>query len=323
MSLSQVGSFPTKKLHTLSDHNGQVHALTYSSGSSQYLLTGSTDRTIRLFNPAKGTLIQKYVGGHGYEVLDISVAQDNTTFASVGGDKLVFLWDVATARTVRRWEGHSGRINAVSFAGEGDSVVVSGSYDATVKLWDGKSQSYKPIMSLGEAKDSISSVLVSRWEVSAGCVDGRVRTYDIRMGKCIVDVVGHSVTSLAGTKDGATVLVSTLDSMIRLFDRRDGKLLQSFKDEGFRNEDYRIRAALGMNDSIVISGSEDGSIYVWDLVEAKLLHKLSHVTMGITASGSKKRDVVSAVAYCPSGRKEWCSAGGNGVVVVWGTGEHD
>lgn len=62
---------------------------------------------------------------HGYEVLDIAVADDNARFASVGGDKAVFLWDVATATTLRRLSGHSGKCNAVAFAAQGD-VLVSG-----------------------------------------------------------------------------------------------------------------------------------------------------------------------------------------------------
>lgn len=65
---------------------------------------------------------------HGYEVLDLSVAHDNARFASVGGDKQVFLWDVSTARTLRRWAGHFARVNCVAFGGEEDTVVVSGMF---------------------------------------------------------------------------------------------------------------------------------------------------------------------------------------------------
>lgn len=49
-------------------------------------------------------------------------------------------------------------------------------------------------MTFSEAGDSVSSVdvsgLGSGWEVLAGSVDGRVRNYDIRMGKVTVDVLG-------------------------------------------------------------------------------------------------------------------------------------
>lgn len=67
----------------------------------------------------------------------------------------------------------------------------AGSFDATVKLWDLKSQSHKPLMTLSEAKDSISSICVWGHEIFAGCVDGRVRTYDIRMGQVFVDLIGR------------------------------------------------------------------------------------------------------------------------------------
>lgn len=40
----------------------------------------------------------------------------------------MFLWDVEQGGTVRRWSGHSSRIETVQFAGEGDAVVVSGAF---------------------------------------------------------------------------------------------------------------------------------------------------------------------------------------------------
>jgi len=83
----------------------------------------------------------------------------------------------------------------VDFGGEGESVVVSGSFDATVRVWDCRSQSQKPIMVLEEAGDSVSGLCVGGCEIVTGCVDGRVRVYDLRMGMVFVDVIGRGLLS--------------------------------------------------------------------------------------------------------------------------------
>ena len=52
-------------------------------------------------------------------------AHDNVKFASSGGDRSVFVCDVATATTTRRLADHTGKVNAVEF-NEDASVVASG-----------------------------------------------------------------------------------------------------------------------------------------------------------------------------------------------------
>ncbi|KAL1302997.1 hypothetical protein AAFC00_003313 [Neodothiora populina] len=323
MSSSQ---FPTSQVARLTGHNGQVLALTYSAGTGQYILTGSSDRTVRLFNPLTGNLIQTYAA-HGYEVLDLSVAEANDRFISVGGDKTVFLWDVATAQTLRRWTGHGRGINACAFGGPGDSVIITGSFDATVKIWDTKQRSEKPIMNLTDATDSVSSIDVVGAEIITGSVDGRVRSYDLRMGYMDQDVIGPPINSITSTKTNDSYLVSTLDSTLRLMDKRDGKLLQAFRDSDYTNTVYRTRSTLAAADSVVISGSEDGQIYVWDLLEGRVLHKLRHTQSALTDGryssepgaqpASAKKAVVSAVVWNQL-RHQWASAGSDGSVVVWG-----
>ena len=86
-------------------------------------------------------------------------------------------------------------------------MVVSGSFDTTVRLWDCKSQSTKPIQVLEEAGDSVSSVHVVGWEVVTGCVDGRVRVYDLRMGMVFVDVIGRKVHRLCLSIRGILMLI--------------------------------------------------------------------------------------------------------------------
>ncbi|KAL8700043.1 MAG: hypothetical protein Q9201_005666 [Fulgogasparrea decipioides] len=289
-----------------------LHHLPPGKTHRSKVLTGSSDRSIRLYNPAKASLsspgsglVQTY-SAHGYEVLDISVTEDNARFASVGGDKQVFFWDVATARTLRRWAGHFGRVNCVDFGGEEGSVVVSGSFDATVRLWDCKSQSTNPVQVFEDSKDSVSSLHVLGHEIVTGSVDGKMRLYDLRMGMMYVDTIGRKNNPQSHqTSDGNAVLVSTLDSTIRLMDKSNGQMLQSYR--GHINTDFRIRSCLGLGDAVVISGSEDGKLRIWDSLEGKVLETLA-------AHDGK---VASAVT-CNSSRKEFASTGADGNVIIWG-----
>ena len=199
-------------------------------------------------------------------------------------------------------------------------MVLSGSFDATVRVWDCKGNSTKPIQVLEEAGDSVSDIHVVGHEIVTGSVDGRVRVYDLRMGMVYVDMIGRKifklvvsyigrnvliadcldpVTSVQQTRDANAVLVSTLDSTIRLMDKGNGQLLQIYK--GHANKDFRIRSCLGMADSMVVSGSEDGKLYAWDLLEAKVIEH-------IEAHDGK---VASAVAWNGT-KKEWASAGVDG-----------
>ena len=58
---------------------------------------------------------------------------------------------------------------------------------------------------------------------------------------------------------------------------------------------------LGMADSVVISGSENGKLYAWDLLEGKVIETME----------AHEGKVASAVA-CNGVKKEWVSAGVDG-----------
>ncbi|GAQ43799.1 WD domain protein [Aspergillus niger] len=299
-----IKQFPTQLAHTLRTHNGPVNAVTFSSYPGTYVLTGSTDRAIHLSraipNNNNGSAaettspIQKYEA-HGYSVLDIAVAADNSRFASVGGDRQVFLWDVEQGGTIRRWSGHNARVEAVQFAGEDDSVVVSGSADTTINIWDTKSNSYKPIQTLTEARDTVSSLHVHMptYSIASASYDGRVRVYDIRMGRTLVDVLAHPVTSVRCSNDGNALLASTTDGRIRMLDRSDGKLLKAFGGDDvspsqgnsnatYRKSDLRIRSIFAKADAIVLSGSAaddsgngndatQASVFAWDVLSGEVV----------------------------------------------------
>jgi mitogen-activated protein kinase organizer 1 len=79
-------AFPSTLLARLEGSFSPIHALCYSASPGTYILSGSGDRTIRLYNPfpateglrrgevRPGKLIQKFEA-HGYEVLDLDVSR--------------------------------------------------------------------------------------------------------------------------------------------------------------------------------------------------------------------------------------------------------
>lgn len=337
------------------------------------MLTGSGDRSVRLYNPSstvagpspaentisastrgrtatpipQGKLIQTYAA-HGYEVLSISVSSDNERFASAGGDRLVFLWDVATAQTIRRFgggpQGHSARVNCVSFGGDADSVLVSGGFDTSVRIWDVKAQSPKPIQVLDDARDAVTCLAVRGPEIVTGSVDGRVRAYDIRMGQCTVDTMGASVTGLDITRDGAAMLVGTLDSKLRLMDREKGTCLQTFESDAWQNKELRVQAVLGGRERYVVAGDEllgadeatldagEGRIWAWDLLSGKLVARIQvpwgpgglqnrKRVVGRDGKEKKQNNVISCLAWKEGGwGDQFCAGGISGTVTVYGAG---
>jgi hypothetical protein len=75
----------------------------------------------------------------------------------------VCVWDLATGRELRRFEGHRGTVNAVAFAPNGRSVV-SAREDATALVWEisdptDHSHASEPIM---------AEVTQARWAELAG-----------------------------------------------------------------------------------------------------------------------------------------------------------
>ncbi|KAF9174733.1 WD repeat-containing protein 83 [Mortierella sp. AD010] len=300
-SSSSSISLPIYEDNVISDATGsQINACQYNS-TGEYILTGGVDRVVRLWNPTTRFCIKTYEA-HGWEVLDLAVSPENGKFASCGGDKSVFLWDVLSGTTIRRFPGHTQRVNAVDFNDEGTARTMH-QYDYGTAGREKTSQLKTPIQIMDEPKDSVTSIQIQGADLLAGCVDGSIRIYDIRMGSLTTDQIFEPITSVSFSKDGNCILASSLDNTVRLMDRADGGLLNAYK--GHKNSQYKIRSCLSNTDAHVISGSEDGKIYIWDLMEGKVIHEIE--------AHSK---IVSSVAYHPTEEK-MCSASVDGSVKTW------
>ncbi len=182
---------------------------------------------------------------------------------------------MASGQVVRRLAGHEQRINAVARNAEG-TVLVTGSYDRSVRLWDLRAHGRDPMQTMSDARDSVTSLVVSGAEIFAGSVDGSVRTWDIRAGALRTDALGSPVVSVALSADGNCVLAALLDApgsaaaaaaaavgagaagALCLLEKASGALLNEYS--GHRNVSYMVDACLTPDDAHVLCGSEDGQV---------------------------------------------------------------
>lgn len=279
----------------LDDGISPINCLRFTNDGN-YCMTAGDDRTIRLWNPhkdspdaaGKALLVKSYGGSHGYSILDIKISNDNSKFVSGGVDKSMFVWDVTSGRVVRRIQGHAQKINALEMNSD-SSILLSASYDQTVSIWDLRNNMRDPIQSLTDFKDSVTSLATTECCIIAGCIDGCLRTYDIRKGllqvdrfndeaitcvrtthdkMCTVNMCMHAVTrSNMASILGLDGIKSNSSSAVRLVDLASGSLLRSYS--GHIHTTYKSECCVAHDDKHVLGGSEDGSVHIWDIITGR------------------------------------------------------
>ena len=152
------------------------------------MLSGSGDKTLKLWDAASGRLIRTFEG-HSGGVVSVAFSPDGTRVLSGSWDKTLKLWDAASGQLIRTFEGHSGGVGSVAFSPDGTRVL-SGSDDKTLKLWDAASGQL--IRTFEGHSGGVYSVAFSPdgTRVLSGSGDGTERIWDARTGQLRASLFG-------------------------------------------------------------------------------------------------------------------------------------
>lgn len=281
-------------------HSGNVSSLRFSYDGA-YLFSGGFDGSVSFWSPHCNTRINR-CRMNDCDIREISIVQDSTKLISVGADKQVSLLDVPTGTVVQKFVGHDRPINSVCL-GAHEKVIISGSEDKTVKVWDYSSRITRPVQVLRSFNDSVASVKATYWghSIFVGSLDGSVKRFDVRRGLEISDMLNCPVTSICPSSDENLVLVSCLDDVLRLLDCQAGASLHHYM--GHKNCGIKMECCFTPTESHVVCCSEDGRIYVWDLYEGNL--ELMIETGMATSLAVNPKEHYIAVG-CMDGRIKLC-----------------
>ncbi|XP_032492569.1 WD repeat, SAM and U-box domain-containing protein 1 isoform X4 [Phocoena sinus] len=128
-----------KLIHTLADHDDDVNCCAFSSS---LLATCSLDKTIRLYSLSDfSELPHSPLKSHTYAVHCCCFSASGHILASCSTDGTTVLWDTQNGQTLAVLEQPSGSPVRVCRFSPDSTCLVSGAADGTVVLWN--AQSYK------------------------------------------------------------------------------------------------------------------------------------------------------------------------------------
>lgn len=192
---------------TLLGHEGVIQSLAFSKDGGR-IVSGSDDKTARVWNWREGNEIAKFAG-HGGAVTAAVFTPNGEQVATAAADGSFKLWKAADAAEVKALAGHGGLVTALAAIGHEGGEIVSASADQTVRFWNAASGDAKRQIAVGQP---VSGVGIAKDEqrLAAGSADGKIRLYQLPGGQLQGELVGQPKppTSLAFHSDGARLLAA-------------------------------------------------------------------------------------------------------------------
>ncbi|KAG9075711.1 hypothetical protein FRC06_009942, partial [Ceratobasidium sp. 370] len=205
--------------------DGKVNSVAFSRDGHR-IVSGSHDKTVRVWDADTGAPIGEPLTGHSDLVTSVAFSPDGHRIVSGSCDRTVRVWDADTGAPIGEpLTGHSLFVASVAFSPDGHRIV-SGSDDNTVRVWNADTS-----VPIGEPltghSNSVTSVAFSPdgHRVVSGSFDKTVRVWDTDTGAPIGEpLTGHSfwVRSVAFSPDGQRIVSGSADRTARVWDADTG-----------------------------------------------------------------------------------------------------
>ncbi|KAJ7136930.1 WD40-repeat-containing domain protein, partial [Mycena epipterygia] len=205
----------------LEGHTDEINSVRFSP-DGQYIVSGSDDKTVRIWDTESGAAVGEPLSGHTDWVRSVSFSPDGKHIVSGSDDNTVRIWDAESKTAIGKpLEGHTSPINSVTFSPDGKHIV-SGSRDHTMRIWDAQSGAM-----IGEPLTGHTAWV---WSVAfspdgkhivSGSGDKTIHIWDAKTGAVLGrPLEGHTepIHQVRFSPDGKHLVSGADDTTVRLWD---------------------------------------------------------------------------------------------------------
>ena len=206
---------------TLYGHQSAVYSISISP-DNQYLISGSYDSTVRLWNLHTKTCFGVYKG-HFCPVLCVKFSPITHYFASGACDKTARLWSINQGGALRIFVGHLSDVELVDFHPNGLYLITSAN-DKTIRMWILKTgECCRIFVNYSLVNSFIDCMCFSNsGKLLAVAVDRGIIIYDlVKMGdpvSIVSNLTNKSITSISFDNDDNVIVCCTEDYKVNFYD---------------------------------------------------------------------------------------------------------
>ena len=241
----------------LEGHARDVTAIALTS--TGYLVTGSLDRTLRVWDLG-GLSCLNILKGHQDKVNCVVVTPDGKYAISGSEDTKIGIWDVESGMLVNFWEGHTDGVTCLAVSPDG-KWLISGGWDQKLRVYEIATSTCMAIMEGHSGTLNCLAITPDSTLAISGGEDKMVRVWELPSGKCRHSMDGHTVdiTCLALAPTSQFAVSGSWDHTLRIWDLLSGKCMGIL--EG--HNDLVNAIAISPDERYIVSGGDDTVLRVW------------------------------------------------------------
>jgi F-box/WD-40 domain protein MET30 len=157
--------------------------------------------------------------------------------------------------TTKVFKGHTNGVMCLQFD---DNILATGSYDATIKIWD--IETGEELRTLRGHTSGIRALQFDDMKLISGSLDRTLKVWNWRTGECMSTYQGHTEGIITLNFEGNILASGSVDKTVKIWNFEDKS---TFSLKG--HKDWVNAVKVDSASRTVFSASDDCTVRLWDL----------------------------------------------------------